>query len=81
MYLLLLLSLFGTAQKEWGHLARPPTLLDVRCSPSPEPVAVYAQSTLLLPDTQCRSYTIRMWSYETFIVFETSIGRYLAVET
>ncbi len=51
------------------------------CSPSPEPVAVYAQSTLLLPDTQRRSYTIRVWSYETFIGFETVIGRYLAVKT
>jgi hypothetical protein len=25
--------------------------------------------------------TIRVWSNETFIVFETVIGRYLAVET
>jgi hypothetical protein len=40
-----------------------------------------ALSTLLLLDTQRRSYTIRVWSYETFIVFETVIGMYLAVET
>jgi hypothetical protein len=40
-------------QKEWGHLARPPALLD---APSPEPVAVYAQSTLQLPDAGLTQY-------------------------
>jgi hypothetical protein len=38
-------------------------------------------ATLPLLDTQCRSYTIRVWLYETFIVSETVIDRYLAVET
>jgi hypothetical protein len=43
-------------------------------------VAVCAVS-LLLPDIQLRSYTIPVWSYETFIVIETVIDRYLAVKT
>ncbi len=51
------------------------------CFPSPVLRAVYAPSTLLLPDTQCRSYTILVWSYEIFIVIETVINRYLAVKT
>ncbi len=42
----------------------------------PSPV----QRALLL-DTQRRYFTIQVWSYETFIVIETVIDRYLAVET
>ncbi len=38
-------------------------------------------STLLLPDTQRRSYIIREWLYETFIVIEIVINRYVAVKT
>jgi hypothetical protein len=45
------------------------------------PRAAYLPSTLLLPGTQRRSYTIQVWSYETFIVFETVINRYLMVKT
>jgi hypothetical protein len=47
----------------------------------PVPRASYAPSTLLLLDTQRRSYTIPVWPYETFIVIETVIDRYLEVET
>jgi hypothetical protein len=49
--------------------------------PSPVPRAGYALATLQRPNTQLRSYTIRVWSYETFIVCETVINRYLGVET
>ncbi len=51
------------------------------CLPLPVPRAGYAPSTLLLPDTQPRSYIIGVWLYETFIMIETVINRYLAVKT
>ncbi len=50
--------LFSTAQKEWGHSARNPSTARFSvCSPSPEPVAVYAQSTLLLSQDHTRIVT------------------------
>jgi hypothetical protein len=56
-----------------------PSNVDV--SPLPVPRAGYGLSTLLLIDTQLRSYTIHVWSYETFIVCKEVIDRYLEVET
>jgi hypothetical protein len=47
----------------------------VECFPLPVPRAGYAPSTLLLLDTQRRSYTIQVWSYETFIVIESVLDR------
>jgi hypothetical protein len=70
-------QLVRLAQKEWGHSAKPPAPLDV--TPA-RPRAGYAPSTLLLSDTQRRSYTVIVWTYETFIVLETVIDRYLSVE-
>jgi hypothetical protein len=49
--------------------------------PLPVPRASYELATLQCPDTQLRSYTIRVWLNETFIVCKTVIDRYLAVET
>jgi hypothetical protein len=57
------------AQKEWGHSARPPALCIFRLY---QELAGYAPSTLLLPNTQSRPYTIRVWSYETLIVSKTA---------
>jgi hypothetical protein len=64
-------------QKEWGQLDpqhcwmfTPACTKSWLCSAIP-----------LLLDTQGRSYTIGVWSYETFIVIEIVIDRYLAVET
>ncbi len=62
-----------------GPLSSTPST--VGCFPPPVPRAGYAPSTLLLFDTQRRSYCTRVWSYETFFVIETVIDRYLAVET
>ncbi len=53
----------------------------VGCSPPPVPRAGYAPSTLLLLDTQPRSYSIRVWLYETLIVTKTVIDRYLVFKT
>jgi hypothetical protein len=61
-------------QKEWA------TQLDPQhygCFLSPVPRAGFVLSKLQLPDTQLRSYTIWVWSYETFC--KTVIDRYLAV--
>ena len=40
-------EMFGSAQKEWGHLVRPHQCLDLL--PSPEPVAVHARSAYYFP--------------------------------
>ncbi len=48
--------------------------------PLPVPRAVYLLSILPLLDKQRRSYTVLVWSYETFIVIETVIDRYLAIK-
>jgi hypothetical protein len=50
-------------------------------SPLSLPRADYELATLHLPDTQLRSYTKRVWSYETFIEFEQVINRYLVFKT
>ncbi len=60
---------------EWGHLARPPVLLDV------SPCLYQELATRCQPYYFSRSYTIRVCSCETFIVIESVIDRYLAVET
>jgi hypothetical protein len=62
-----------------GPLSSTPSTIDVY--PLPVPRAGYALVTLQHPDTQLRSYTIRVWSYETFIECKTVLDRYLAVET
>ncbi len=53
----------------------------VGCLPPHVPRAGYVPSTLLLLDTQPRSYSIRVWLYETLIVIETVIDRYLVFKT
>jgi hypothetical protein len=64
----LLLDMFSTAEKELGHLARPPELhgcsLFTLARTSSRLCACAV--TLLLPDTQ-GSYKIRVWSYATLI--------------
>jgi hypothetical protein len=72
------LMLSCSAQKEWGHSAEPQALLDVHPHLYQE-LATAVNPTML--NTQRRSYTIQVWSYVTFIVIETVIGRYLAVKT
>jgi hypothetical protein len=64
--------------KRMGSLSSTPR--DSEVSPLPVPKAGYRPSTMLLLDTQLRSFTILVWLYETFIVCKTFIARYVAVE-
>ena len=70
-------TLSCSTQKEWGHSARPPALLDV------SPCLYQELATRRQPyyfSTHNADLT-QVWSYETFFVIETVIDRYLAVET
>ncbi len=64
--------------KRMGSLSSTPRDLEV--SPLPVPKAGYRPSTILLLDTQLRSFTILVWLYKTFIVCKTFIDRYVVVE-